>query len=277
MIEMMRNEERRQNNRNVMQETLSLIGKIPELKTSIEESIANMDIFIDGEIPPSVPRYGENAEVIVSRKRSAEAAWAYKDRGRTAILDFASGTNPGGGARSGSNAQEESLCRISTLLPLLESEKAATYYFRNRETTNGMYTDSVILAPDITFFRHDDEKMKVLPEIDWMRADVIVIPAPNLRRTGVPVGNDSRTRYEHILQKRIETIFKTATYSGADILILGAFGCGVFGNNPETVCKMFRKVQQDYFRHFRVIEYAVYARNEDDPNYRAFEKAFKQK
>ena len=271
----MRNEERRQNNRSVILETLSIAGRIPELKTSIEKSLANMGIFIDGKIPPSTPRYGMDAEVMVSKKRSAEAAWAYKGRGRTAILDFASGTNPGGGARSGSNAQEESLCRISTLLPLLESEKAAPYYSRNRETANGMYTDSVILAPDVTFFRQDDEKMKILPENDWMKADVIIIPAPNLKRAGAPVENGSRTRYEHILQKRIETIFKTAAYGGADILILGAFGCGVFGNNPETVCEMFRKVQQDYFRHFRIIEYAVYARNEDDPNYRAFEKAFK--
>ena len=270
----MRNEERRQNNRNVMQETLSATGSIPELKVSIEKSITNMDIFIDGEISPSAPRYGKDAEVIVSRKRSAAAAWTYKDRGRTAILDFASGTNPGGGARNGSNAQEESLCRISTLLPLLESEKAAPYYSRNRETTNGMYTDSVIIAPDVTFFRRDDEKMEILPAICWMKADVIVIPAPNLRRAGAPVGIKSRARYENILKNRIETIFKAAAYGGADNLILGAFGCGVFGNNPETVCEMFRKVQQDYSRHFRVIEYAVYAGNEDDPNCRAFKKVF---
>ena len=132
----------------------------------------------------------------------------------------------------------------------------------------------MILAPDVTFFRRDDEKMDILPDICWMKADVIVIPAPNLRRAGAPVGNKSRARYENILQKRIETIFKAAAYGSADNLILGAFGCGVFGNNPETVCEMFRKVQQDYSRHFRVIEYAVYAGNEDDLNYRAFKKVF---
>ena len=257
-----------------MQDTLSATGRIPELKASIEKSMTHMGIFIDGEIPQSAPRYEKDAEIMVSRKSSAEAAWAYKGRGRTAILDFASGTNPGGGARNGSNAQEESLCRISTLLPLLESEKAAPYYSRNRDTKNGMHPDSVILAPGVTFFRRDDEKMDILPDICWMKADVIVIPAPNLRRAGAPVGNKSRTRYENILQKRIETIFKAAAYGGADNLILGAFGCGVFGNNPETVCEMFRKVQQDYSRHFRVIEYAVYAGNEDDPNYRAFKKVF---
>ena len=64
---------------------LSATGRIPELKASIDESIAHMGIFIDGEIPQSAPRYEKDAEVIVSRKRSAEAAWTYKGRGRTVI------------------------------------------------------------------------------------------------------------------------------------------------------------------------------------------------
>lgn len=263
-------EERRQYNRKVMQETLSAIGRSPELRGSVEMSISRMSVFIDGEVPPSAPRYGKDAEVIVSRKRSAEAAWAYDGRGRTAILDFASGTNPGGGARSGSSAQEESLCRISTLLPLLESDRAAPYYVRNRKTSNGMYTDSVIIVPDVTFFRADDGRMEPLPGSCWMKADVIVLPAPNLRREGMPVGVKSVARYGHILQKRIETVFKAAAYAKADSLILGAFGCGVFGNSPETVAETFKEVQKGHMRHFSTIEYAVYAKDEDDPNLRAF-------
>ena len=266
----MTGEERRQGNRKVMQETLTAIGRSPELGESMERSLSRMSVFIDGEVPPSAPRYGKDAKVIVSRKRSAEAAWAYDGRGRTAVLDFASGTNPGGGARSGSNAQEESLCRISTLLPLLESDRAAPYYARNRKATDGMYTDSVIIVPDVTFFRADDGRMEPLPGSCWMRADVIVLPAPNLRRAGMPVGVKSMARYGHILQKRIETVFRATAYAKADSLILGAFGCGAFGNSPETVAEMFREVQQDHLRHFSTIEYAVYAEDDDDPNLRAF-------
>lgn len=263
-------EERRQDNRKVMQETLTAIVRSPELMESMERSLSLMSVFVDGEVPPSAPRYGKDAKVIVSRKRSAEAAWAYDGRGRTAILDFASGTNPGGGARSGSNAQEESLCRISTLLPLLESDRAASYYVRNRKTSNGMYTDSVIIVPDVTFFRADDGRMEPLPCSCWMKADVIVLPAPNIRRAGMPVGMKGMARYGYILHKRIETVFRAASYAKADSLILGAFGCGVFGNSPGTVAETFRKVQQGYMRHFSSIEYAVYAEDDDDPNLRAF-------
>ncbi len=266
-------EERREYNRRIMQETLAMIETSSKLKWQTEESLKRIRVFKDGNIPNhSAARYENEAKIIVSRKRTAEAAWAYRNLGRTAILDFASGTKAGGGARNGSNAQEESLCRISTLLPLLESEKARTYYTRNKENKDGMYSDSAILAPDVTFFRSDDNEMRILDESCWMKADVLVVPAPNLRRSGVPVGRDGIARYEHILQKRIEAIFKLASYAEDDTLILGAFGCGVFRNNPETVAEAFRKVQQNYMKHFKIIEYAVYAKDEKDENYRAFRR-----
>ena len=86
----------------------------------------------------------------------------------------------------------------------------------------------------------------------------------------MPVGMKSVARYGHILRKRIETVFRAASYAKADSLILGAFGCGVFGNSPGTVAETFRKVQQGYMRHFSSIEYAVYAEDDDDQNLRAF-------
>ena len=266
-------EERREYNRRIMQETLAMIETSSKLKWQTEESLKRIRVFKDGKIPNhSASRYENEAKIIVSRKRTAEAAWAYRNLGRTAILDFASGTKADGGSRNGSNAQEESLCRISTLLPLLESEKARTYYTRNKENKDGMYSDSAIRAPDVTFFRSDDNEMRILDESCWMKADVLVVPAPNLRCSGVPVGRDGIARYEHIRQKRIEAIFKLASYAEDDTLILGAFGCGVFRNNSETVAEAFRKVQQNYMKHFKIIEYAVYAKDEKDENYRAFRR-----
>lgn len=264
-------EERREYNRKIMQETLSMIEASSELKWQAKESLKRIRVFKDGNIPAqAASRYANEAKIIVSSRRTAEAAWAYRNLGRTAILDFASGTKAGGGARNGSNAQEESLCRISTLLPILESDKARPYYTRNMKSEDGMYSDSAILVPDVTFFRSDDNEMRILDESSWMKADVLVLSAPNLRRSGVPVKMDGIARYEYILQKRIETIFELASYAEEDTLILGAFGCGVFRNNRETVAETFRKVQQNYMKHFKAIEYAVYAKDEKDENYRAF-------
>ncbi len=84
-------EERREYNRRIMQETLAMIETSSKLKWQTEESLKRIRVFKDGNIPNhSASRYENEAKIIVSRKRTAEAAWAYRNLGRTAILDFAS-------------------------------------------------------------------------------------------------------------------------------------------------------------------------------------------
>lgn len=74
--------------------------------------------------------------------------------------------------------------------------------------------------------------------------------------------------------KRIEKLFRDAAANKAEVLILGAFGCGAFCNPPEIVAKAFREVQKKYESYFEVIEYAIFCAGYETKNYKAFSKAF---
>lgn len=74
--------------------------------------------------------------------------------------------------------------------------------------------------------------------------------------------------------KRIEKLFRVAAANKAEVLILGAFGCGAFCNPPEIVAKAFREVQKKYESYFEVIEYAIFCAGYETKNYKAFSKAF---
>lgn len=112
---------------------------------------------------------------------------------------------------------------------------------------------------------------------------VLTCAAPNLRN--VPgnfmnpcAGNEPADIAEDALYKlhlkRIEKLFRVAAANKAEVLILGAFGCGAFCNPPEIVAKAFREVQKKYESYFEVIEYAVFCGGYETKNYKAFCKAF---
>jgi uncharacterized protein (TIGR02452 family) len=77
--------------------------------------------------------------------------------------------------------------------------------------------------------------------------------------------------------RRVERIFQVAAENGAEVLILGAFGCGAFCNPPEIVAKAFKAIQKKYETYFDVIEYAVFCGRHETANYDTFEETFGQK
>lgn len=267
-------EDRRERNRRVLIETLEYIDS-SSLSFSVRDSIGNLKFFPDGKgLKNAESRFSSEARIIVTRRKTTEAAYSYMD-GSVALLDFASARTPGGGTRRGSSAQEESLCRISTLLPVLESKQAQPYYsYHKGNRGDDFYSDSLLIVPAVTFFRSDDARMSILPESEWKKADVVVSAAPNLRHgAGYDAFSErERERYIDIMTRRIRSVFNAMEETGADNIILGAFGCGVFENPPEVVATIFREVQKDYMRCFKTIEYAVYARDENDVNYSTFRK-----
>ena len=129
-----------------------------------------------------------------------------------------------------------------------------------------------------------EKPAKLMPEEDWFSVDVITCAAPNLReqpsnsynsgdgRKAVKL-KDSELMKLH--EKRLRRILDVAVREGDEVVILGAFGCGVFLNNPETVARAARNVIPDYLHAFKTIEYAVYCSPRDDQNYKAFERVLR--
>jgi len=149
-----------------------------------------------------------------------------------AALNFASAKNPGGGFLSGSQAQEESLARSSALHASLM--KAWDFYEQHRRNSSLLYSDSMILSPHCPIFR--DDAGNLLSNIQ--RATFISAAAPN---AGALKDNEPENvdRIPEVLARRAEYVLALASSQGYRHIVLGAWGCGVFRNEPETVANVF--------------------------------------
>lgn len=231
-------------------------------------------------IVPS-PHKAEKATVIVSGKRSLEVAEVYAKQGKkVCVLNFASATNPGGGVVTGSSAQKECLCRCTTLYPCLNNDALrAAFYAPHRKAANPLYNNDCIYTPNVCVFKSDINFPEPLPKEDWWDVNILTCAAPNLRErpsnamnpySGDRVAKITPTELEKLLTARIRRIFEIAVANGNEVLILGAFGCGVFRNPPQIVAKVFDTVMQDFRCYFDMIEYAVYHTEREEANYEAF-------
>jgi uncharacterized protein (TIGR02452 family) len=149
-----------------------------------------------------------------------------------AALNFASAKNPGGGFLSGSQAQEESLARASALYACLRGQMA--YYDANRQESSLLYTDHMIVSPRVPVFRDDDDRLLEQP---W-EVTIITAPAPN---AGAVAKNspEASIDVEPTFRRRIEHVLAAAVIYDQAALVLGAWGCGVFGNDSEMVAGLF--------------------------------------
>ena len=221
----------------------------------------------------------------MSGKRTLEASESYAKQGKkVCILNFASATNPGGGVVHGASAQEEAICRCSTLFPCLGTTKLWNdFYMAHRMANNPLYNNDCIFTPSVKVFKSDIDFPELLAESEWWDVDVITCAAPNLRRVpsnlmnpnaGSKPAEISFEDLKELLRDRIERIFRLAIQNKAEVLILGAFGCGAFRNPPELVAEVFAEYTKKYQKYFEVIEYAVYHRPNEMGNYNAFKKIF---
>lgn len=226
-------------------------------------------------------KYEAPAALTVSKKRTLEAASAYKGQ-KTAVLNFASATNPGGGVIKGSSAQEESICRCSSLyLSLSEKAMWDGFYAPHRAAKDPIHNDDCIYTPDVVVFKSDTATPELLPESEWYKVDVITCAAPNLReRPGNsmnPGDGNSPARLTDrdliaIHEKRLRRVLDIAASYENEVVILGAFGCGAFLNPPRVVARAMKTVVKERRHDFKAIEFAVYCPPRDDSNYKVFER-----
>ena len=223
-------------------------------------------------------------EIRVSRDKTFQAAMKlhkeFPDK-KIAVLNFASATNPGGAVKRGSRAQEESLCRCSTLYPSLDQRRLwEKYYEVNRKKGDALNTDACIYTPEVLICKTDEDIPVRIPPEEFVKVDVITCAAPNLRympediqdpASGKLVRMEPLKLYELHL-KRARHILHIAAYNKADILVSGAFGCGAFANDPEVVAKAWHAALAGYRARFDLIEFAIYCRDYEMENYEAFRK-----
>ncbi len=279
-------EDRRHRLIEIFEDTEKFYGEDSDLHDAVEESKEKTIFYLPNEYPnlPGPAATGKRGLVTVSKARTLEAAMqlheAYPEK-KIAVLNFASATTPGGGVKSGSSAQEESLCRCSTLYPALDTYQMwVDYYDVNRMVDDFRYTDACIYSPDIVVCKTDTDYPERMEKKDWFNVDVITCAAPNLRNelpaylnpdTGEKIRMDAGELYA-LHESRAKHILHIAAAHEVDILVLGAFGCGAFANDPNIVAKVYHAVLEQYADRFDRIEFAIYCKEHETDNYLAFQK-----
>lgn len=185
------------------------------------------------------------------------------------LLNFASARSPGGGFINGAKAQEEDLSRCSGLYPCLLTQTA--YYVENRKHDSYLYTDHIIYSPKVPFFRTASENL--LDHLFF--ASVITAPAPN---AGVFLSHQPENNLEVLdaLKRRAGMVLSVAKDNNHRNLILGAWGCGVFRNDPEQVADAFGDwLESSSFQGcFDRVVFAVYHTAKNKETFTAFQKRF---
>lgn len=177
-----------------------------------------------------------------------EAVLQNYDKGKIIALNFANAIIPGGAYIIGGNAQEESLCRASMLYYTIKTQRK--YYIKNIFHFLPSYTDTMIYSKNVQIIRYDDGCLLENP----VYCNFITCPAVNktLARFIMP-----DKKIIKIMERRINKIISFAMSKSPDVLILGAFGCGAFGNNRETIFKIFENSINSYIDEKPDIIFAV--------------------
>lgn len=240
------------------------------LKKETEECAASTITYggDDGRMPQKVQKGKCTAEIIIDDLDSVKSVIRHLN-GKTAVLNFASYKNPGGKFIEGSSAQEECLCHASNLYNVL-SRFPGYYEWNKKHNNRALYTDRALYSKNVTFI---DESVTVYgADPVNIQADVITCAAPNFSAAG---------KYAHVeedennaaLLKRVKFVLDIAEDNHVETLILGAYGCGVFGQDALLVAKYFRKCLETYEYHFKTVYFSIINRGNED-NLRKFRTIF---
>ncbi|WP_407555572.1 TIGR02452 family protein [Streptomyces sp. Pv4-95] len=249
-------------------------GRLVEIAASVERARAGTRLHgpepVDLAAGEAAPAGRTVFEVTGEGSLTAGGRLAADGGGPLAVLNFASARNPGGGYLNGAQAQEEALCRGSALYSCVR--EAPDFYAAHRAEPSPFYSDRVILSPGVPVFRDDRGKLREVP----YEAGFLTAAAPN---AGVIARQrpDETGRVAAALTARAERVLEVAAVGGHRQLVLGAWGCGVFRNEPAEVARAFATHLLDGGRfagRFDRVVFAVPDRREDSPTRAAFTRVF---
>jgi uncharacterized protein (TIGR02452 family) len=248
-------------------------GERVDIASEVENAISNTRLYRPDDLARLLGsrRLASSAAAITVTNETTQVAARRlaADHDDVVALNFASARNPGGGFIRGAKAQEEDVARCSALYPCLQ--QAPEYYQVNRAEDSLLYTDHIIYSPAVPFFR---ERSRTILDEPFC-AGVITAPAPNagehLRRHA-----GDTDAIQRALDRRAGYVLAIAKDNGHRCLVLGAWGCGVFKNDPWQVADVFGRWLDDaqFADAFDRVDFAVYDPSKAKANLAAFTKRF---
>lgn len=261
----------------IAQETLDIInkgwyelsGERKEIGTDAKQSIETTKLYRPSDFDKRNVKIPEekSVEIEVHNETTLVGAKALLCKGKVGVLNFASAKNPGGGFMGGAQAQEESIARSSSLYPSLV--QMSEMYEHNKSHRTYLYSDYMIYSPGVVVFRGDDLNLLDEP----YQIDVLTSPAVNV---GAILQNkpSELKKVSETMLRRMDRMLSVFVEEGIEHIVLGAWGCGVFRNDPRDVVSYFQDFigpGGKYEKAFASIRFSVL----DTTNRGTFE-AFKQ-
>jgi uncharacterized protein (TIGR02452 family) len=265
------NENVKDNLRAMATETMAIIeaggyrsphGRDVHIGASVSAAVAGTRLYLPAEkLPAPVPHGSGEPVTEVTSETSLSAA--RRLGAGVACLVFASAKNPGGGFLNGARAQEESIARSSALYPCQRA--AREFYDFHRRQGDLRYSDRVIYSPDVPVFRADNGALLNEP----YAVSFLTAAAPNL---GAVLASQpaAATSVPAALATRAERVLAVSAAHGHRKLVLGAWGCGVFRNDPNVVAAAFAAQLARARGHFDHVVFAVLDRQRGAPTHAAF-------
>jgi uncharacterized protein (TIGR02452 family) len=243
-----------------------------DIRNTLEFAVQDTALFLGSE--PELEFVGTGTcqtRIAVTNETSLEALarLARENTDEVLCLNFASAKNPGGGFLGGAQAQEESLARSSGLYPCLLAQPM--FYEFHRKQQDLLYSHRMIYSPSIPVFKNDGGEL-----FDPYNAAFITCAAPNAGAIASNQAN-STPQIPKVLEQRAALVLGLAALKKHQRLVLGAWGCGVFRNDPKLVARVFKNLLGNQFKNvFEEVVFAVYDSSKDKSVFLAFESNFKE-
>lgn len=254
----------------IFNETQNMILNTPALFDQMVKSQVGSQLYLEGYTSPLRIAKGTNTIDVLENTTFQCARERFRQFSRIAVLNFANPHEPGGGVKRGAMAQEECLCRCSDLYNALAQPYFLKHYYQYQlQNCDYFFSDRLIYSPNITVFKSDDDIPQMLDTP--FHVDVITCAAPYINTSVYDSDN-----LLHIYKSRIKNILEVSMSKEVDCLILGAFGCGAFHNDPNLMAKAFADllVREQYGRYFDKVIFAIKRTGTFCQNLCSFQEAF---
>lgn len=240
-------------------------GRLVSIADLVERSVqGTLSYAPDQPLPPT--HIGlHQTQIEVANETTLAAVQRLRAAGHHPVaLNFASATHPGGGFLSGARAQEEYLARSSGLYACLQMHPMYGYHRARHDT---LYTDYVVYSPAVPVYRADDGALLETPYT------VGIITSPAVNAAALPP--ERHAQIGPAMWQRILKVLAAGIVHGHDSIVLGAWGCGAFGNNGAEIAQLFWQALAENFQGaYRRVIFAVLDWSREKRFIGPFQRAF---
>lgn len=240
-------------------------GRVVDIRAEIGRAVGSTIAYPPGTalVTEGSDRYETGIEV--TNETTLSAASRLIGQGlNTVALNFASATHPGGGFLEGARAQEEYLARSSGLYQCLREQPMYAFHRRHYDA---LYSDFMLYSADVPVFRGDDGGLLEEPYM----VSIITAAAANARR----LPPERQGEIEPAMEARIKKVLAVGLAQGHEAMVLGAWGCGAFGNDGDMMAKLCREALDGPFRGaYRQVVFAIVDWSAEGRFIGPFERAF---